>query len=307
MYRYKYKYLLIMFLGITTSLTGVCLPLEVVANDYWVHKVENSLYDKNYVNREVYRQLNWFDTNSRMQLVPNSKSTTVCFLNGYYTRIDGNVYPTLQFVKLDKAKIFRLHDFIRTRNTQCPGDAHYINFFENILAGHYTLHEALISSWDENWDSLGTMVQVLKTPQYQWASLGYPGEHGGLTIDTFHYHSSDKSMAQLIMDLKPQLEKYNFNLSETKVIAVDALWCLADDWGFIFYDSEKEYYMSPFPYLYDNKKTRESQYGEPNDFTTFKIEPFRLYDLKKDLIPFMLSQEKTFQKWYRSMYESVVT
>lgn len=193
-------------------------------------------------------------------------------------------------LKIPSNQIFKLFKFKEAIRIITPHDISFARFYNGYLSGKYSIHDLLISTWEDE-KNYGVIL-FNDANESQCAALKKFYNNDDLSIILNQY---PKREAANILDVLSretvwsQLKNSNLNLMDTNIIVVDGLDFLSPYWGILFYDNVNEYYMS----LYDSKYSQSgigSEYILPEEKASFTLSAYCLYNFKAEIAPFMYKE-----------------
>lgn len=267
---------------------------NLVVDDEYT-QIEQSAYIKDYTKLNLYT-FSGYDKGI-LQSVPAETANSV-------QKIVEFVVPTLNpydaeyslpgiIVTLDKEKLFKVFDWYEAIYEYYQENQEK-RFFKDYVNGIVSIHEVLesVHKKEQPFENIATFLKVNGSDDFLCADIRTNGSDG-LYIWSYDSESATSDLGKILRmpEVRKQLRESTLDLSNTKVKVIKKFSILNFFyWWYLFYDDNgSEYYLCPFTTEYLQEHML-SDFIHEDEKAAIKLEAYRLYDIKKDLVPFILEE-----------------
>lgn len=187
-------------------------------------------------------------------------------------------------ITFDKEKVFPFYDpYI-----------YQVDIARSLKNGEQTLHDLIFETIDVEYSAL---IKGEQQKIYDWMDIEIWNNQRKIYISlpvsipinkNFYEILSDPSVWQQIIDS-------NLDLENTKCLILKGFPSFSTGWGMLLYDDSNEYYL-PFYPMYYSQDYVEAAYLKNSEFLNLEFKEYQLYNVKKDLAPYILRERLLLEK-----------
>lgn len=252
-------------------------------------KIENSLYSSNYSDYSIYILKTAENRILKWNRADQKRTNLVTFNCPVFS-------PSVEIIEdkkiaLDKQKIFKVYSIYSAIKKYNANKA-CVCFYQWAVDNKCKMHELLQQSYNiQDYPEHGAIVKSNSENKYYWVNITGIKDDKRLCVAFKNNDPLDSDIFSMLSEdnMWNQLKSSKLNLGKTKLMVLDNFDILNNSWGFLFYDGNSEYYMSPNEYTY-YQEIRLSEYIRPDEKNERTILPYKLYNVTDDLIPFLLKE-----------------
>lgn len=171
---------------------------------------------------------------------------------------------------------------------------YYQAFFDDIetaqaLAdGNRFLHEIVLSSVEAKY---GSLVKGEDQNVYDWMDVKINSAKREIDLSMNINKPIDMDFYEILSQpaVWNQLLDSDLDLENTNILILQYIPSFRGDWGMLFYDGSSEYYLPLNPLIYSQHYV-DAQYFKKSEFLYMELDKYQLYDVKKDLAPYILRE-----------------
>lgn len=289
MKKWKVILMILLFAFFTSNVMAISINASQNQERQFARNIENTLYANDYSAYTIYVRKKMTDTMFKWNIINRDKTNPVTFQCPAFSPT--NIEVKEKKVELDKQKIFKIYS-IHSAIKKYDPDKPCVYFYQWVVDNKYKIHELLQQSYAiQDYPEHGAVVKSNSEDKFYWVNIMGIKNDKRLCVAFKNNNPLDSDIFSMLSEenMWKQLKSSKLNLDKTKLMVLDNFDILNNSWGFLFYDGNSEYYMSPNEYTY-HQEIRLSEYIRPNEKNERTILPYTLYNVTDDLIPFLLKE-----------------